>query len=52
MRWEHESGLRAAFVRLRGESMPPFVTQAAFWVFVIAVILTLIFLWGIDVTGN
>ena len=31
--------------------MPPFVTQEAFWVFVIAVILALIFLWGIDVTA-
>ena len=31
--------------------MPPFVTQEAFWVFVIAIILALIFLWGIDVTS-
>ena len=30
--------------------MPPFVTQAAFWVFVLAVTLILIFLFGIDVT--
>lgn len=32
--------------------MPPFVTGAAFWVFVLAVTLILIFLFGIDVTSN
>jgi hypothetical protein len=32
--------------------MPPFVTGAAFWVFVLAVTLILIFLFGIDMTSS
>lgn len=32
--------------------MPPFVTQSTFWVFVIAVTLILIFIFGIDVSSN
>lgn len=32
--------------------MPPFVTQSTFWVFVIAVTLILIFVFGVDVTNH
>jgi hypothetical protein len=32
--------------------MPAFMTEAAFWVFVIAVTLILIFVFGIDVSSN
>jgi hypothetical protein len=32
--------------------MPPFVTQEAFWAFVLAVTLILIFIFGIDVSSN
>lgn len=32
--------------------MPPFVTTSPFWVFVIAVTLILIFIFGIDVSSN
>jgi hypothetical protein len=32
--------------------VPPFVTGAAFWVFVLAITLILIFIFGIDVSSN
>jgi hypothetical protein len=32
--------------------MPPFVTTAQFWVFVIAVTLILIFIFGIDIQAR
>jgi hypothetical protein len=42
---------KPAFV-LEGGPMPPFMTEAAFWVFVLAVTLILIFVFGIDVSSN
>lgn len=32
--------------------MPPFLSESTFWVFVIAITLVLIFVFGIDITNH
>jgi hypothetical protein len=45
-------GHREVAFGVKGGLMPPFVTQSTFWIFVIALTLILIFVFGIDVSSN